>query len=92
MFSGSEWLIVVIVLLLVVVVPVLLIVGFVAIGRRSKQSARLMRAAPMPSQPLPPPSGTPGWYPDPTGAVGQRFWNGQAWTDQTQPPPAEVPT
>lgn len=24
-----------------------------------------------------------GWYPDPSG-TGQRFWDGAAWTDQTQ--------
>lgn len=24
----------------------------------------------------------PGWYPDPTGAPGQRYWDGNAWTTQ----------
>jgi hypothetical protein len=23
-----------------------------------------------------------GWYPDPEGSPGQRFWNGDAWTDR----------
>ncbi len=27
----------------------------------------------------------PGWYPDPSGLVGQRWWDGQQWTDQTRP-------
>ena len=25
------------------------------------------------------PSPTPGWYPDPSGAPGQRYWDGQQW-------------
>lgn len=28
----------------------------------------------------------PGWYPDPAGA-GQRWWDGQRWTEQVGPPP-----
>ena len=24
----------------------------------------------------------PGWFPDPTGRAAQRYWDGQAWTDQ----------
>lgn len=84
MFSGNEWLILVVVLLLVVVVPVILIVGIVGIGRRSRQSAELMRGPTMGQQPVAPPDAKPGWYPDPTGAATQRFWNGQAWTEQTQ--------
>jgi hypothetical protein len=29
-----------------------------------------------------------GWYPDPTGDVTKiRYWDGWAWTDQTQPSP-----
>jgi hypothetical protein len=26
-----------------------------------------------------------GWYPDPTGRAEQRFWDGSAWTEETQP-------
>ena len=40
---------------------------------------------------LPPP---PGWYPDPSGTPGrQRYFDGQRWTDQFQPPavPPTVP-
>lgn len=35
----------------------------------------------------------PGWYPDPSGTPGTRFWDGQAWTDNTQaaPPPIGAP-
>jgi hypothetical protein len=25
----------------------------------------------------------PGWYPDPSGGPGQRFWDGQQWTAET---------
>lgn len=48
----------------------------------------------------PPPSGTPsatsappppapsvpaGWYPDPAGGGGLRYWNGSAWTEDVRP-------
>src|SRR4051812_7818714 len=31
----------------------------------------------------PPPA---GWYPDPAGSADERYWDGTAWTDRTQPP------
>lgn len=31
---------------------------------------------------------TPGWYPDPSGAPGQRYWDGTGWTE-APPPPAQ---
>jgi TM2 domain-containing membrane protein YozV len=32
-----------------------------------------------------------GWYPDPSGAPGQRYFDGDVWTDNRAPaPPAEV--
>lgn len=31
---------------------------------------------------------TPGWYPNPSGAPGQRYWNGTNWTE-APPPPAQ---
>lgn len=39
----------------------------------------------------------PGWYADPDGSAdgaGQRYWNGQQWTDQRSdgPPPAAYPS
>jgi hypothetical protein len=34
--------------------------------------------------PPPPVSRRVGWYPDPTGAPDQRYWNGYAWTKQTR--------
>ena len=34
------------------------------------------------------PSPTPGWYPDPSGAPGQRYWDGQQWTIPARPPSA----
>ena len=33
-------------------------------------------------------SPTPGWYPDPSGAPVQRFWDGNAWTAQVAGYPA----
>ncbi|MBN1091466.1 DUF2510 domain-containing protein [Blastococcus sp. TML/M2B] len=43
------------------------------------------------TQPPPP----PGWYPDPSGATGTRWWDGQGWTEHVQqaapPPPAASP-
>jgi uncharacterized protein YxjI len=47
------------------------------------------------TQPPPP----PGWYPDPAGSGGTRWWDGQGWTDHVQqaalpsppPPPTPVP-
>ncbi|MGA8745107.1 MAG: DUF2510 domain-containing protein [Solirubrobacterales bacterium] len=27
----------------------------------------------------------PGWYPDPLGGAGQRYWDGQRWLDNTPP-------
>jgi uncharacterized protein YxjI len=42
------------------------------------------------TQPLPP----PGWYPDPAGGGGTRWWDGQGWTDHVQqaaPPPLPPP-
>lgn len=32
-----------------------------------------------------------GWYPDPSGAPGQRFWDGQQWTESFDPPRETVP-
>ena len=34
----------------------------------------------------------PGWYPDPTGAPGQRYHDGQRWTDHVTPTPPPAPT
>lgn len=31
-----------------------------------------------------------GWYPDPDGAGGQRYFDGTQWTDRTPPPPPSV--
>ena len=40
-------------------------------------------------QPPPP----PGWYADPAGTPGTRWWDGQSWTEHVQqaapPPPAQ---
>jgi len=32
-----------------------------------------------------------GWYPDPDGSGGQRYFDGAAWTEHRMPPPGYVP-
>lgn len=47
------------------------------------------------TMPPPPPATTlppAGWYTDPSGDLGQRYWDGQAWTTWTQPGDAWQPT
>ena len=44
--------------------------------------------------PPPPPPPAPGWYPDPSGGPGQRYWDGSKWTDvnvPSTPPPIGPP-
>jgi hypothetical protein len=31
-----------------------------------------------------------GWYPDPSGQPGQRWWDGSTWTEQTQGGPSDA--
>jgi uncharacterized RDD family membrane protein YckC len=33
----------------------------------------------------------PGWYPDPGGSGGQRWWDGRQWAEQTAPPAGPPP-
>lgn len=33
-----------------------------------------------------------GWYPDPHGQPGERFWDGSAWTNDTRAVPPSAPT
>lgn len=42
-----------------------------------------MIAAMHPHGPVPQSSTPAGWYPDPSGAPQQRYWDGVAWTAQT---------
>jgi hypothetical protein len=51
-------------------------------------------AVPAPQSATPPPAPTParapaavpaGWFPDPAGSPGHRYWDGQAWTQHVQP-------
>lgn len=66
-------------------IPILSLVGVVSsgiywVGRRKK-----VIAAEAAGQFLPSPSPAawpPGWYPDPSGQTGARWWDGRTWTDQ----------
>ncbi|SBS73756.1 hypothetical protein MHPYR_180036 [uncultured Mycobacterium sp.] len=40
---------------------------------------------------LPPPSAVPGWYPDPAGGNGQRYWDGHSWGPVAPGTPAPMP-
>jgi hypothetical protein len=63
---------------------------FVLVGdqRLTAAGARLPLAAPMPMAYGPP----PGWYADPTGTGGHRWWDGQQWTAHASAPPPPPPT
>ena len=51
-------------------------------GAASPESAPPPGAPPPP----PPPGGVPaGWYPDPAGGGGLRYWNGTTWTEDVRP-------
>ena len=44
----------------------------------------------------PPPQSSAGWYPDPAGSDGERYWDGIAWSQATRDkvvfaPPVEAP-
>jgi hypothetical protein len=48
---------------------------------------RLGSTPPTERQELTPPTlPPPGWYPEPSGAQVQRFWDGRQWTASMQPP------
>lgn len=36
------------------------------------------------------PNPQPGWYPDPAGAPGQRYWDGRQWTHHAPPPAPSI--
>ena len=36
-------------------------------------------------------SPAPGWYPDPAGSGGTRWWDGSTWTTSVQQPPVQQP-
>lgn len=44
------------------------------------------------AQPMPSPGSLPqsGWYADPSNALQQRFWEGNAWTDQVRVAPPQT--
>jgi len=43
------------------------------------------------STPLPPPT-PPGWYPNPSGAPGQQYWDGASWSTAVAfAPPSSQP-
>jgi hypothetical protein len=52
-----------------------------------KQAATVAPVLSAPTPPTPAPAVQPaaGWYPDPSGSGRQRWWNGQAWTEDYSP-------
>jgi hypothetical protein len=56
-------------------------------GRQPPERQDADAAADSP-QPDPPPAAPPppGWYPDPSGAPGTRYWDGSRWNLTAQPP------
>jgi hypothetical protein len=44
--------------------------------------------APLAVAASPPPRAPAGWYADPTGGSGQRYWDGERWTEHTTPTPS----
>ena len=64
---------------IIIILVVLLIVFLVKRSRRGTQSSGTYPPGypPQLGQTVSPP---PGWYPDPSGAPGQRYWDGQQWT------------
>ncbi len=65
------------------------VLGLVGAVLLAAGAANLGTAAPKRPQPAAAaaPATTPaGWYPDPSGAGGQRYWDGSAWTDHVSAP------
>lgn len=49
-------------------------------------------SASLPAEPGAPQPAPPDWYPDPSGAGGLRYWDGQAWSAHTLPAAPPEPT
>jgi energy-coupling factor transporter transmembrane protein EcfT len=70
------------------VVPVVFSVLFVLaaaifVPRFNQRFNKRRRGDPALNEPTLPP---PGWYPDPSGAQAQSYWDGRQWTASMQPP------
>ena len=60
-------------------IPLVLVAGGLAFRRFGS-------TPPTQRQQTPPTGPPPGWYPDPSGAQTQRYWDGRQWTVSWQPP------
>ncbi len=65
-----------------VIFVLLLIVAFVVQLFNTKAEAEAEKAAETQQAPQ---QLTPGWYDDPDTSKKLRYWDGQAWTDKTEP-------
>lgn len=76
-FGVIQWLIILVPLLTIAIVVFAIV--FLSIRGKAKQRAAELLETPA------------GWYPDPTSAGIERYWDGSAWTEHERPAIPEHP-